>query len=110
MSRTSQNTGDETASHTEQLKQSTSELGGHLREIGTHAKGAAGEALHQAKDVASEKYGKVRDAAGEYYEQGREKVGEYQGQLETYVREQPIKALLIAAGAGLVLGAIWKRL
>ena len=31
------------------------------------------------------------------------------GQVEEYVREQPIKALAIAAGVGVVLGILWKR-
>ena len=30
-------------------------------------------------------------------------------ELEEYVREQPIKSLLMAAGVGVLLGILWKR-
>jgi ElaB/YqjD/DUF883 family membrane-anchored ribosome-binding protein len=34
---------------------------------------------------------------------------EYQENLESYVREQPVKAVLIAAGIGLLVGFLWRR-
>jgi ElaB/YqjD/DUF883 family membrane-anchored ribosome-binding protein len=34
---------------------------------------------------------------------------EYQENLEGYVREQPVKAILIAAGVGLLVGMLWRR-
>lgn len=83
---------------TEQLKQSAQQVGQDLKNLGTQARDAAGQA-----------YGQVRDQAGEYYEQGKQKITEYQGELESYIREQPVKSLLIAAGVGLVLGILWKR-
>jgi ElaB/YqjD/DUF883 family membrane-anchored ribosome-binding protein len=51
----------------------------------------------------------LRDQAADYYEQGREKAHEWQHGVEQYVQEQPIKALLIAAGVGMLLGILWKR-
>ena len=38
-----------------------------------------------------------------------DKAVEWQNQLEDYVREQPLKAVLMAAGVGVLLGIIWKR-
>jgi ElaB/YqjD/DUF883 family membrane-anchored ribosome-binding protein len=34
---------------------------------------------------------------------------EMEQSLEAYVQEKPIQALLMAAGAGLLLGMLWKR-
>jgi len=63
----------------------------------------------QVRDAAREKYEELRDQAADYYEQGREKAHEWQHGVEQYVQEQPIKALLIAAGVGMLLGILWKR-
>ena len=43
------------------------------------------------------------------YDQGRQKAQEWQQDLEQYVQDQPVKALLIAAGVGMLLGILWKR-
>ena len=51
----------------------------------------------------------MRDSATEYYEQGRQRAMEMEQSLEAYVQEKPIQALLMAAGAGLLLGMLWKR-
>ena len=41
--------------------------------------------------------------------QGREKVRQVEQSIEQYIREQPLKSMLIAAGVGLVLGRFWMR-
>lgn len=53
--------------------------------------------------------GQVRERAGAYYQQGREKAVDYEQRIEEMVREQPMKSVLIAAGAGLVLGMLLRR-
>jgi ElaB/YqjD/DUF883 family membrane-anchored ribosome-binding protein len=67
------------------------------------------EVAGQVRDAAREKFEHLRDGAADYYEQGREKAQEWQHGVEQYVQEQPIKALLIAAGVGVLLGILWKR-
>jgi len=62
----------------------------------------------QVKEMAQEQAGHLRDTASEYYQQGREKAVEWSRGLEKFVREQPVKSLLIAAGVGVLLGAIWR--
>jgi ElaB/YqjD/DUF883 family membrane-anchored ribosome-binding protein len=69
----------------------------------------ASQVAGQVRDAAREKYEELRDQAADYYEQGREKAHEWQHGVEQYVQEQPIKALLIAAGVGMLLGILWKR-
>jgi len=64
----------------------------------------------QVKETAHEKLQNLRETASEYYEQGREKAMEWEQNFENYVREQPIKSVLIAAGVGLVLGFVWRRM
>jgi len=60
---------------------------------------------------------KLPDAGSEMYEQAREsfeqgrRAARYRGEdVERYVREKPLRSLLIAAGVGWLIGAIWRRL
>lgn len=76
----------------------TGELGQNIRDMG-----------QQVKEAAREQMGRIRDSAGEYYETGREKALEWEHRFEDYVREQPVKSMLIAAGVGLFLGVLWRR-
>jgi ElaB/YqjD/DUF883 family membrane-anchored ribosome-binding protein len=76
---------------------------GQLRDQASHVAG-------QVRDAAAEHYGNLRDTAQDYYEQGRQKAQEWQHGLEDYVHQKPMKALLIAAGVGALLGIIWKKI
>ena len=91
------NAGQAAGSQTN-LGETASQVGQNLRELGT-----------QARDVASEKYTQLRDQASDYYQQGRERATEWEQNLETYVQEKPIQAVLMAAGIGVLLGLLWKR-
>ena len=62
-----------------------------------------------AGDAAQEKVGQLRDNASDGYEEGREKVHQVKRTFEQFIREQPLKSILIAAGVGLVLGRFWMR-
>src|SRR5207302_1762627 len=83
---------------TDQLRDKAAEVGQNLRDIGG-----------QVRDAASEKYNQLRDQAGQYYSQSREAAQEWEQGLESYIQEQPLKAVLIAAGVGLLFGLLWKR-
>ena len=74
------------------------EVGNDLQEMG----GTAVEALQ-------EKFGELRDTATEYYEQGKDKCREAEQSLEKFIKEQPLKSVLIAAAAGWLLGRFWMR-
>jgi ElaB/YqjD/DUF883 family membrane-anchored ribosome-binding protein len=86
-------------STTSAIRDKATEMGQSLRDMGS-----------QVRDTAQQQYEQLRQSATEYYEQGREKAQEWEQNLESYVREQPIKSLLIAAGVGLVVGFIWRRI
>lgn len=72
-----------------------------------------GDELHTmgsiARDSAQEKVDDLRDTASEYYEMSREKVQEMERTFETYVRNQPVKSILIAASVGLLVGRFIMR-
>lgn len=93
----SQNQG-KAGSTTEQLRDTASQVGQQLRDAGS-----------QVRDAASQKYEDLRNQASEYYEEGRQRAQEWEQTVEDYVQQQPVKALLIAAGVGFLMGAIWKR-
>ena|ERR1700678_1577947 len=83
---------------TEELREKAHEVSQNLRDIG-----------HTARSAAQEQVGHLRDSAKEYYEQGRHKAEDFEHNIETYVQEKPVQALLVAAGVGLVLGLLWRR-
>lgn len=61
-----------------------------------------------AKD-AREKLGQRSASATGYYEQGEEKVRQVRRTLERFIRDEPVKTVLIAAGVGLLFGRFWMR-
>jgi ElaB/YqjD/DUF883 family membrane-anchored ribosome-binding protein len=89
----------------DKIKDKTQEAKEKLREMGS----AASQQVDQLKDSANEYYQQGREKAQEYYEQGRQKAMEMEQNLEEYVREQPLKSVMIAAGIGLLLGILWRR-
>jgi ElaB/YqjD/DUF883 family membrane-anchored ribosome-binding protein len=63
----------------------------------------------QVRDAAREKYENLSEEARAYYEHGKDKAHEWEEGIESYVREKPLRAVLIAAGVGVLLGVLWKR-
>src|SRR4051812_34829028 len=86
-----------------QLRDTANQIGENLRNMGSQVRDQA----QQVRDQATQKYNELRDQAGEYYDQGMQRAKEWEGSLEDYVREQPVKSLLIAAGVGMLLGVLW---
>lgn len=62
-----------------------------------------------AREMAQEKVEQVRASAVDYAKEGREKIRSVEKSIEEYIREQPLKSMLIAAGVGLLLGRLWLR-
>jgi len=81
------------------LKDKATEVASNIRDMGSNA-----------YEAATQKYDDLKETATEYYQAGREKAQQWESQIESYVRDQPIKSLLMAAGVGIIVGAIWKRL
>jgi ElaB/YqjD/DUF883 family membrane-anchored ribosome-binding protein len=61
------------------------------------------------RDAAQEKLGQVGEKATEYCEQGRDKVHGVACACEQFLRERPLRSVLVAAGIGWLLGRLWKH-
>jgi ElaB/YqjD/DUF883 family membrane-anchored ribosome-binding protein len=61
------------------------------------------------RNVATEQAGRLRQNAGRVFQNGKDRAGQLAGSTGDYVKDEPLKALAIAAGAGLVLGFLLKR-
>jgi ElaB/YqjD/DUF883 family membrane-anchored ribosome-binding protein len=62
-----------------------------------------------ARDMAQEQVAQLRASATDYCEGGRDKVQQVERSFEEFIRERPLKSILIAAGVGVLLGGLWMR-
>jgi len=62
-----------------------------------------------ASDAVRENLGKLQDEVSEYYEQGRDQAYQAEHTFEQFIKDHPIKSILIAAGVGMFLGRFWIR-
>ena len=90
-------------------KQQMSTTSDRLAEQALEVKNDLQEMGQTVRDAAQEKLGHVGEKAAEYYEQGRDSVHGVACACEQFVRQRPLRAVLIAAGVGLLLGLLWKR-
>lgn len=81
-----------------QFRTKASQVGHDLQELG-------GLVTHAARGRLDD----LRGSATELYQHGQDKVHDLEQSLERYVREQPVKSLLIAATVGLLVGHFWMR-
>jgi ElaB/YqjD/DUF883 family membrane-anchored ribosome-binding protein len=51
----------------------------------------------------------LKSTASDYMEQGRHRAIEMERSLESQIRSQPLRSMLIAAGVGLVAGVLLTR-
>ena len=61
------------------------------------------------RDTAQEKVEQLRAGAADRANEGRDTMHQVEHSFAQYVRERPLKSILIAAGVGLVLGRFWMR-
>jgi ElaB/YqjD/DUF883 family membrane-anchored ribosome-binding protein len=69
-----------------------------VRELGSIAKEGAREKLHD-----------VQRRTADAYESGKQGLRNQEERLLAYVREKPLKSVLIAVGAGMLLGVLCRR-
>lgn len=77
-------------------------VGGLVGDERTQARGKLNEAAGSLQNA----YGKVKDQAQDAIGQVKDRAGDTYDEVEAYVREQPLTALGIAVGVGLVLGLL----
>jgi ElaB/YqjD/DUF883 family membrane-anchored ribosome-binding protein len=68
-------------------------IAGDLAELGSHA-----------GELAQERYQELKSGAMEWASEGRERLQEFEQTMEDYVAENPVKSVLMAAIAGLIVG------
>ncbi len=67
------------------------------------------KASSRAGEAAKEGYGVAREKLGHGYERARKDLDQLVGDVNVYVRDNPGRAVLIAAAAGFVLGFLLRR-
>lgn len=72
-------------------------------------KDEAKEGVKEMGNLASEGLEMLRESTNECLEQGRAKAQELAAVLEAQIRAQPLTAVLVAGGVGLLLGVMWSR-
>jgi ElaB/YqjD/DUF883 family membrane-anchored ribosome-binding protein len=77
----------------------------HLEASKAHARAAASE----MRDAAAEAARELRERAGSVAGEWQGKARDIQNELEDYVRKNPAKSILAAAGLGFVIGLICRR-
>jgi ElaB/YqjD/DUF883 family membrane-anchored ribosome-binding protein len=90
--------GSHAHSATDDLKETAAEIGESIRDI-----------KDEVGTLAREKFDDFRDQATGYYKKGRKKAVELEKTVEGYIQDEPVKALLIAAGVGFLVGMFWRR-
>ena len=81
------------------------DLQDRAQKMGQQVQGAAEDVRRAARDGMNQ----AREAAGEYMEQGRQRAVALEHTLETQIRQQPLQAMLVAAGVGFLLGVVCLR-
>jgi ElaB/YqjD/DUF883 family membrane-anchored ribosome-binding protein len=61
------------------------------------------------RDAAQEKLGQAGETVSEYCEHGQETVHGTACACEQFLRQRPLRSVLIAAGVGWLLGRFWKH-
>lgn len=69
----------------------------------------ASEEIRRGTERARERYGEVAENARVGYDRAREKSGELSRDLGFYVRDNPGRSVLIAAGVGFLVGLLVRR-
>ena len=73
--------------------------------IGSHARTALAEMQLEMQTIGQQ----AGQRAGEFGEKARERATTLQNTVEERISDHPLKAVLIAAGVGVLLGFIWRR-
>lgn len=84
--------------HTTQLREKAVALGHDVQELGKIT-----------RDIAQDTVGLLNENASGYYKEGVRRAQQLEHRMEDRIREHPLQSLLIAAGAGLILGALLRR-
>lgn len=82
----------------EKLRRSTSALAEDMQRVGT-----------ALRTLADDSWDEVQDKLVRLYEEGKGRFSEAEGRLESRIKAEPLKAVLIAAGVGFVFAWLRKK-
>jgi ElaB/YqjD/DUF883 family membrane-anchored ribosome-binding protein len=77
--------------------------------MGSQARDWAEEKGHQLQQGAQEATRQVGASASQLADMGREAMDQLAESLEDRIRDKPLQSVLIAAGAGMLLGLLWRK-
>ena len=63
----------------------------------------------QMQHVGTQVKETMQAAGTQAYEQGRESLQDLNRTIESQIHQQPLQALLVAGGIGVLLGLLWRR-
>jgi ElaB/YqjD/DUF883 family membrane-anchored ribosome-binding protein len=89
---------EDLSKHTSEFRQKAANLGHDVQDLGT-----------LTKEVARDAAGVLGENASGYYREGMKTAQKWGEGLEERIRQKPVQSLLIAAGVGLLIGAVLKR-
>jgi ElaB/YqjD/DUF883 family membrane-anchored ribosome-binding protein len=81
----------------------------HAKQAAEDLRAAAEQKAAELKAAAETKAQELKGRAGEAYEQMRSRARTWQEEGEAYVRENPLRGVVTALGAGFVLGLLFRR-
>ena len=88
---------------------STSSARKHAEETGSAVVEGFREAGASAKQAVADGIEAVRGTATDYFEQGKDYAGQLSDKVQGQVKDQPMKAVLIAAAAEFLVGMLYMR-
>lgn len=97
-----QTDGEERPSASERLRDVKDELGRRIESVSHDVRREA----ERAGEFARERYGQAKDGLRQGYQRARKDLEQLSGDVETYVRDNPGKSVLIAGALGFVFGLL----
>lgn len=91
------------------LREELSDLKSDLDALMSHASTLTDKELREARDRIMARFSSMRFAARGMAAQASKQLNEGMNVTVGYVRERPLQSVAIAAGAGLLLGALMRR-
>lgn len=91
-------TNSRSEDHTGRLSERAATIAKDVRRVGD-----------ATRKVAVDSADALKETARDYFDEGSTQVRHLGDRMVSQLRDQPIKAVLISAGVGFLLGAIWTR-
>ena len=93
----------------EQAREQGTQLQERVQEAGRQARDWAQETGSQLKEGAQEAIQQVGTVTSQLSDLSRTAMNQLEESLEDRIRSKPLQSVLIAAGAGMLLGLLWRK-